>query len=124
MRHQPCAAAAAAPRHLPHAPTLHLFTLAAAGRALVGLGVGLASVTVPIFIAECAPPARRAGLVTVNVLFITGGQFVAYVAGGAKGCVIEKAGGRAAADRLGALAASRPRAARPAASLLARAASC
>ncbi|PRW45452.1 Inositol transporter 1 [Chlorella sorokiniana] len=51
-----------------------------AGRALVGLGVGLASVTVPIYIAECAPPARRASLVTVNVLAITGGQFVAYVA--------------------------------------------
>lgn len=53
----------------------------AAGRALVGLGVGLASVTVPIFIAECSPPARRASLVTVNVLLITLGQFVAYVAG-------------------------------------------
>ncbi|KAL4447774.1 hypothetical protein ABPG75_004993 [Micractinium tetrahymenae] len=51
-----------------------------AGRALVGLGVGLASVTVPIYIAECAPPARRASLVTVNVLLITTGQFVAYVA--------------------------------------------
>lgn len=38
------------------------------GRALVGLGVGLASVTVPVYIAECAPPARRASLVTVNVL--------------------------------------------------------
>ncbi|EFN54539.1 hypothetical protein CHLNCDRAFT_8066, partial [Chlorella variabilis] len=50
-------------------------------RALVGLGVGLASVTVPIFIAECSPPARRASLVTVNVLLITLGQFVAYVAG-------------------------------------------
>ncbi|KAL4419136.1 hypothetical protein ABPG77_002649 [Micractinium sp. CCAP 211/92] len=49
-------------------------------RGLVGLGVGLASVTVPIYIAECAPPARRASLVTVNVLLITTGQFVAYVA--------------------------------------------
>jgi SP family myo-inositol transporter-like MFS transporter 13 len=39
-------------------------------------------VTVPIFIAECAPAARRASLVTVNVLLITGGQFLAYVAGG------------------------------------------
>lgn len=55
---------------------------AAAGRALVGLGVGLASVTVPVYIAEGVPPARRASLVTCNVLFITGGQFLAYVAGG------------------------------------------
>ena len=50
-----------------------------AGRALVGLGVGLASVTVPVYIAECAPPAVRAGLVSANVLMITGGQFLAYV---------------------------------------------
>ena len=41
--------------------------LAAPGRLLVGLGVGLASVTVPVYIAECAPPAIRATLVTVNV---------------------------------------------------------
>jgi SP family myo-inositol transporter-like MFS transporter 13 len=51
-----------------------------AGRALVGLGVGLASVTVPVYIAECAPPGRRASLVTANVLAITTGQFVAYLA--------------------------------------------
>lgn len=49
-----------------------------AGRALVGLGVGLASVTVPVYIAECAPVALRATLVTVNVLMITTGQFMAY----------------------------------------------
>ena len=48
------------------------------GRALVGLGVGVASAVVPLFIAECAPQASRGGLVTVNVMFITGGQLVAY----------------------------------------------
>lgn len=48
------------------------------GRALVGLGVGLASVTVPVYIAECAPVALRATLVSVNVLMITTGQFMAY----------------------------------------------
>ena len=41
---------------------------------MVGLGVGLASVTVPVYIAECAPPAVRASLVTVNVFLITGLQ--------------------------------------------------
>ncbi|KAI3425038.1 hypothetical protein D9Q98_008416 [Chlorella vulgaris] len=51
-----------------------------AGRVLVGLGVGLASVTVPIYIAECVPASRRAALVSVNVLMITGGQLVAYIA--------------------------------------------
>ena len=49
------------------------------GRAFVGLGVGLASVTVPVYIAESAPPSVRATLVTVNVLMITTGQFVAYL---------------------------------------------
>lgn len=51
-----------------------------AGRLLVGLGVGLASVTVPVYIAEAAPPGLRATLVTVNTLLITTGQFVAYLA--------------------------------------------
>ena len=51
-----------------------------AGRLVVGLGVGLASVTSPVYISESAPPAVRATLVTMNVLMITGGQFVAYVA--------------------------------------------
>ena len=51
-----------------------------AGRLVVGLGVGLASVTSPVYIAESAPPSVRATLVTMNVLMITGGQFVAYVA--------------------------------------------
>ncbi|EIE20094.1 general substrate transporter [Coccomyxa subellipsoidea C-169] len=51
-----------------------------AGRALVGIGVGLASVTVPVYIAESAPAEVRATLVTVNVFMITSGQFVAYLA--------------------------------------------
>jgi MFS family permease len=50
-----------------------------AGRVLVGLGVGLASVTVPVYIAESAPPSTRATLVTVNTLMITGGQLLAYI---------------------------------------------
>ena len=50
-----------------------------AGRVLVGLGVGLASVTVPAYIAECAPAHIRATLVTVNVFMITFGQFAAYL---------------------------------------------
>ncbi|GMH42012.1 hypothetical protein BSKO_09931 [Bryopsis sp. KO-2023] len=49
------------------------------GRLLVGVGVGLASVTVPVYIAECSPASKRAMLVTANVLMITVGQFIAYV---------------------------------------------
>ena len=45
-----------------------------AGRVVVGLGVGLASVTVPVYIAECSPVTLRASLVTGNVLMITTGK--------------------------------------------------
>eukprot|EP01025_Chloroclados_australasicus_P024996 TRINITY_DN2501_c0_g1_i4.p1 TRINITY_DN2501_c0_g1~~TRINITY_DN2501_c0_g1_i4.p1 ORF type:complete len:694 (+),score=63.39 TRINITY_DN2501_c0_g1_i4:81-2162(+) len=48
------------------------------GRLGVGLGVGLASVIVPVYIAECAPSNIRATLVTANTLLITGGQFISY----------------------------------------------
>ncbi|XP_798448.3 proton myo-inositol cotransporter [Strongylocentrotus purpuratus] len=54
-----------------------------AGRLVVGIGVGLASMTVPMYIAEVAPVHARGRLVTLNNLFITGGQFVASVVDGA-----------------------------------------
>jgi Sugar (and other) transporter len=57
----------------------NLFRRGGTGRVIVGLGVGLASVTVPLYIAEAAPPHIRAVLVTVNVLMITSGQLLAYV---------------------------------------------
>lgn len=50
-----------------------------AGRVTIGLGIGIASVTVPVYIAEVAPRQHRASLVSVNVLAITSGQFLAYV---------------------------------------------
>ena len=49
------------------------------GRIMVGLGVGVASMTVPLYIAEMAPPGIRGAVVSVNVLMITTGQFVAYL---------------------------------------------
>ncbi|KAG8510365.1 Proton myo-inositol cotransporter, partial [Galemys pyrenaicus] len=54
-----------------------------AGRLVVGLGIGLASMTVPVYIAEVSPPHLRGRLVTANTLFITGGQFFASVVDGA-----------------------------------------
>jgi len=48
------------------------------GRVLVGLGVGSASTTVPMYIAECAPVHLRGGLVSVDVLLICTGTFVSY----------------------------------------------
>lgn len=53
------------------------------GRITVGLGIGLASMTVPVYIAEVSPPQLRGQLVTINTLFITGGQFIASVIDGA-----------------------------------------
>ncbi|KAI9597072.1 major facilitator superfamily domain-containing protein [Syncephalis fuscata] len=49
-----------------------------AGRFIVGIGVGLASMVVPTYISEVSPRQYRGQLVTMNVLMITGGQLVAY----------------------------------------------
>ncbi|KAF2322168.1 hypothetical protein GH714_008127 [Hevea brasiliensis] len=49
------------------------------GRFLVGLGVGVASVTAPVYIAEASPSEVRGALVSTNVLMITGGQFLSYL---------------------------------------------
>ncbi|KAL9431708.1 hypothetical protein AB3S75_026831 [Citrus x aurantiifolia] len=49
------------------------------GRILVGLGVGIASVTAPVYIAEASPSEVRGGLVSTNVLMITSGQFLSYL---------------------------------------------
>ncbi|XP_040886288.1 proton myo-inositol cotransporter-like [Toxotes jaculatrix] len=53
------------------------------GRLIVGVGLGVASMTVPVYIAEASPPHLRGQLVTVNTLFITGGQFTASLVDGA-----------------------------------------
>ncbi|XP_023263006.1 proton myo-inositol cotransporter-like isoform X2 [Seriola lalandi dorsalis] len=53
------------------------------GRITVGLGIGIASMTVPVYIAEVSPSHLRGQLVTINTLFITGGQFIASVVDGA-----------------------------------------
>lgn len=49
------------------------------GRLLVGIGVGIASVTAPVYIAEASPSEIRGGLVSTNTLMITGGQFLSYL---------------------------------------------
>jgi SP family myo-inositol transporter-like MFS transporter 13 len=49
------------------------------GRLVVGLGIGIASMTIPLYIAEVSPPEKRGALVTVNVLMITTGQFLSYI---------------------------------------------
>lgn len=47
-------------------------------RFILGLAVGCASVTVPIYISELARADQRERLVTVNELMIVTGQFLAY----------------------------------------------
>jgi len=52
-----------------------------AGRAIVGLAVGAGSFVAPLYIAELAPAPFRGRLITLNILFITLGQVVAYIVG-------------------------------------------
>ncbi|OMO76305.1 Sugar/inositol transporter [Corchorus olitorius] len=49
------------------------------GRAFVGVGVGLASMTAPLYISEASPARIRGALVCVNSILLTGGQFLSYV---------------------------------------------
>lgn len=52
------------------------------GRIVVGIGIGLASMTVPMYIGEVAPLEIRGKLITLNSCFITGGQFIASIVDG------------------------------------------
>lgn len=49
------------------------------GRLFVGFGVGMASMTSPLYISEASPARIRGALVSTNGLLITGGQFLAYL---------------------------------------------
>lgn len=64
------------------------------GRVVVGLGIGLASLTTPIYIAEVATPELRGQLVTINALLVTIGQFVAGMVDGILDQVLPNVGWR------------------------------
>ena len=49
------------------------------GRILVGFGVGMASMSSPLYISETSPARIRGALVSTNALLITGGQFLSYI---------------------------------------------
>ncbi|KAF3124783.1 hypothetical protein TWF569_005381 [Orbilia oligospora] len=51
------------------------------GRFIVGLGVGAGSAVVPMYITELSPAHLRSRLNTLNTVFITLGQIVAYLIG-------------------------------------------
>ncbi len=54
-----------------------------AGRAIVGVGIGMAAMVVPMYIAELASVKTRGTLVLFYSVFLTGGQFIATVVDGA-----------------------------------------
>jgi SP family myo-inositol transporter-like MFS transporter 13 len=58
-------------------------TCLVASRCVVGMGIGFASLTTPMYIAEIATSKSRGPLVTVNVLCIASGQFIAGMVDGA-----------------------------------------
>jgi len=48
---------------------------------LVGIGIGVASMLTPLYLAETSPPAQRGALVSLNQLMITVGILVSYLVG-------------------------------------------
>nr|QFR37098.1 MFS transporter [Cyberlindnera americana] len=59
----------------------HSFWMMTVGRFIMGWGIGIGSVTAPLFIGEIAPSRFRGRLTVINVLCITAGQLVAYGCG-------------------------------------------
>ncbi|MBI3224239.1 MAG: sugar porter family MFS transporter [Mycolicibacterium cosmeticum] len=57
------------------APTVQIMV---AARIILGLGVGAAAVTCPLYLAEMAPAERRGRMVTINELMIVTGQMLAF----------------------------------------------
>lgn len=51
------------------------------GRAMVGVGIGVASILTPLYLAETSPPDKRGALVSLNQLMITVGILVSYLVG-------------------------------------------
>jgi MFS family permease len=64
------------------------------GRIILGLGIGVASLTTPVYIAEVAVPSMRGQLVTINTLMITFGQFFAGMVDGVFDEVLPETGWR------------------------------
>ncbi|CAK9327608.1 unnamed protein product [Citrullus colocynthis] len=49
------------------------------GRVFVGLGIGMVSMTSPLYISETSLPKNRGALVNTIAFLITGGQFLSYL---------------------------------------------
>ncbi|WP_458109362.1 sugar porter family MFS transporter [Arthrobacter sp. R3-55] len=72
------------------APTTEIMV---AARFILGLAVGGASVTVPVYLAEVSPSARRGRIVTQNELMIVTGQLLAFIFNAYLGNTFGEAGG-------------------------------
>lgn len=46
-------------------------------RVIVGLAIGVSSTTIPVYLAEVTVPKRRGAAIVLNILFLTGAQFIA-----------------------------------------------
>jgi len=49
------------------------------GRFVVGIGIGTASMIVPVYLAEISPDHRRGAIVSCNIFFVTFGQLASYL---------------------------------------------
>ena len=58
--------------------TAHSYPLLLAGRFFTGLGVGIASVVSPLYLAEIAPTQHRGSYVCIYQLLVAGGILLAY----------------------------------------------
>jgi SP family galactose:H+ symporter-like MFS transporter len=58
------------------APNVHFLIIS---RLFLGVGIGIASFSVPLYIAEISPTRYRGALVTINQLMITVGILVSYI---------------------------------------------
>ena len=55
------------------------FAVMVPARIILGIAVGAAAATVPLYLAEMAPVHGRGRMVTINELMIVGGQFLAFL---------------------------------------------